>query len=226
MRLRSLTVALVLSAALCSFPAMADILTFSLTASGGGLGSGPFGTVTVSDTGTTGQVKLDIEVTPNQFVLTGSAGQGPTVGFNLNPNVSNLSIVSSSLPNWSLDSASAGTRSFNTFGDFEYSLNCCNNQNGGSHAQTGSEIITLSGTGLTAASFNQLSTSGSPNAYIAVDILSAANGQTGAVGAVNTPDVCVGCTQSTVPEPSSYALFGSVIGILGLTFARRKRFNF
>jgi hypothetical protein len=114
-----------------------------------------------------------------------------------------------------LDSGGApGTHSFAAFGDFEYSLNCCNGQNGGSNKQTGINTVVLSGNGLTAASFQELSTGGSVNAYFAVDIFSAQTGNTGPVGAVDTP--------SSVPEPGSIVLLSSIAaGLFGIT--RRKR---
>src|SRR5262245_13322133 len=120
-----------------STPAMADQFVYTLTidhCTGGG-GASPFGTITVTDTAAN-QVSLAINLLPHMFVLTGQAGS--TVGFNLNPNVNNLSLVSSILPGWSLDAPSAGSLHFNGFGDFEYSLNCCFSQTGGSNAQIGS----------------------------------------------------------------------------------------
>jgi hypothetical protein len=137
-----------------------------------------------------------------------SGQAGSTVAFNLNPNVNNLSLVSSTLPNWSLDAASAGSLHFAAFGDFEYSLNCCNNQNGGANAQAGLNTIVLSGTGLSAASFQQLSSGGGINAYFAVDVLSATTGNTGPVGAINPP------TTGAVPEPTSVVLLGSIAALL------------
>src|ERR1019366_993275 len=106
----TLGLALLMSASL-STPAMADVFTYSLTVDHctGGCGTAPFGTITVEDVASD-EVSLDIELDPNFFVHTGFDG---TVGFNLNntPEISNLAIVSlsSTLPGWSLSSASAGT---------------------------------------------------------------------------------------------------------------------
>ena len=197
-----------------SIPARADQFVYTLTSDqcSGGCGVAPFGTVTVTDTAAN-QVSLIVNVLPNFLVHTGQAGS--TIGFNLNPNVSNLSLVSSSLPNWSLDAPSAGSLHFAAFGDFEYSLNCCNSQNGAANDQVGLNTVLLSGTGLTAASFHQLSNGGGFDAYFAVDILSATTGKTGPVGAVNGP------TQGTVPEPGSIVLLGSVAALLVSATRRR-----
>jgi hypothetical protein len=172
--------------AVCTFlstRALADSYTFTLNIDKctGGCGIAPYGTVTVSDLGL-GKVDLDVNVLPNHVLHTGQAGS--SVAFNLQSNVNNLKLVSATLPNWSLDSQSAGHLHFDGFGYFEYSLNCCNSQNGASHDQYDSVDIVLSGTGLTANSFaQQLSSGGSTNVYFAVDILSQSTGRTGAVGA-------------------------------------------
>jgi len=184
---------------------MADQFVYTLTIDHctGGCGASPFGTITVTDVGANVSLAISLN-NAAKFVLTGQAGS--TIGFNLNPNVNNLSLVSSTLPGWSLDAASAGSLHFNGFGDFEYSLNCCNNQNGGANAQLGPNTVVLSGTGLSAASFQQLSSGGSPSVFFAVDILSATTGNTGPVGAGNPP--------SRIPEPTSVVLLASIAALL------------
>jgi len=196
-----------------SMPAMADQFVYTLTIDHctGGCGASPFGTITVTDT-IANQVSLAISLTNGgKFVLTGQAGS--TLAFNLNPNVSPLTLFSSVLPGWTLDSPAPGSLQFDGFGDFEYSLNCCNNQNGGGASQVGSNTVLLNGAGLKASSFQQLSSGGSPSVYFALDILSATTGNTGPVGAGNPP--------SAVPEPTSVVLLGSIAAlIVGAT--RRK----
>jgi hypothetical protein len=200
-----------------SAPALADIYTFSLTidgSTGQQLGTGPFGTVTVSDTATVGQVDLNINILPNSFILTGQGAS--TVGFNLQPSVTNLSIVSSTLPGWSLDSSGPAAYGGAFFGNFMYSLNCCSGKKGGGNGQTGSEDLILSGTGLTAASFARLLSTkpGSTPAYFAVDILSQATGQTGFVGATSY-------TQTVPDGGMTVILLG---GVLVALEALRRRF--
>jgi hypothetical protein len=197
-----------------SIPAMADSFTYTLNIDHctGGCGSSPFGTITVSDVA--GGVQMTIALNSgNDFVLTGQAAS--TLGFNLAGNPNNVTLVSSALPGWSLDSPSAGSLQFDGFGNFEYSLNCCFGNNGGANAQPSPETLVLSGTGLTAASFQELSTGGSPSVFFALDVLSAQTGNTGPVG-TNTPPT------GTVPEPGSIVLLSSITAaIVGIT--RRKR---
>jgi hypothetical protein len=160
---------------------------------------------------------MDISLTnSNKFVLTGQPGS--TVGFNLIGDPS-ITLVSSTLAGWTLDSSTAGSLNFDGFGSFQYSLNCCNGVNGGGAAQTGPVSLVLTGTGLTEASFNELSTGGSPSVFFAVDILSAQTGNTGPVGTGGGGSTGGGGT--TVPEPASMALFGLVA--LGSAFRNRRR---
>src|SRR5690348_11867787 len=93
--------------AILSIPAMADVYTFSLTIDHCtlGCGTGPFGTVTVTDKGLN-TVLLSADVSPNFFVLGGQPGS--TIAFNLNPDVSNLT-VDAPPSGWTLDSSSAGS---------------------------------------------------------------------------------------------------------------------
>ena len=77
-------------------PAMADQFVYTLTIDHctGGCGASPFGTITVTDT-IANQVSLAISLTNGgKFVLTGGGpgNAGSTVAFNLNPNVSQLSV--------------------------------------------------------------------------------------------------------------------------------------
>jgi hypothetical protein len=193
---------------------MADsfVYTLNIDHCTGGCGASPFGTITVKDVAAN-QVSMVLNMQPNMFVQTGQPGS--TIAFNLNPNVNNLTLTSSTLPGWSLDSPSAGSLHFDGFGDFEYSLNCCFGQNGGANAQVGLNTVVLTGTGLTAASFQQLSSGGSPSVYFAVDILSASTGNTGPVGTSTPPS-------SAVPEPGSIVLLGTIATAI-VTITRRKR---
>ena len=199
--------AAVFVAAGLSIPAMADqfVYTLNIDHCSGGCGGAPFGTITITDVAAN-QVSLVLNMQPNMFVQTGQPGS--TIAFNLNPNVNNLTLTSSTLPGWSLDAASAGSLHFDGFGDFEYSLNCCFGNNGGANAQVGLNTVVLTGTGLTAASFQQLSSGGSPSVFFAVDILSASTGNTGPVGTSTPP------TTGQVPEPTSVVLLGSIAALL------------
>ena len=87
-------------------------------------------------------------------------------------------------------------------------------QKGGAGAQLGPLNFTVSGTGLTAASFLELSTGSGQHAYFAVDILSGTTGKTGLVDAS-------GFTTTEVPDGgSTVTLLGSVFFAIGIL--RRK----
>jgi hypothetical protein len=206
-----------LALVLMALPARAAVIyTLTVDHCTGGCGTSPFGTVTVTTTALN-TVTMDISLTnSNKFVLTGQPGS--TVGFNLIGDPS-ITLVSSTLAGWTLDSSTAGSLNFDGFGSFQYSLNCCNGVNGGGAAQTGPVSLVLTGTGLTEASFNELSTGGSPSVFFAVDILSAQTGNTGPVGTGGGGSTGGGGT--TVPEPASMALFGLVA--LGSAFRNRRR---
>lgn len=191
-----------------SMPAKADLYTLNIDHCTGGCGTSPFGTVNILPNGSNSVEMIITLLNGNSFVQSGQPGS--TVAFNLAGNPS-ITLASSTLPGWSLDSSTAGSLQFDGFGNFEYSLNCCFGNNGGANAQPGSVTIVLNGTGLTPASFQELSSGGSPSVFFAVDLLSGQNGNTGPVG-TNTPST------ASVPEPGSLLLLFS-----GAAFALRKR---
>jgi hypothetical protein len=193
-------------------PAKADVVyTLNIDHCTGGCGTSPFGTIDLSQNGANSVQMVVTLDNSNQFVQTGQPGS--TIAFNLDGNPS-ITLGSSSLPGWSLDSSNAGSLQFDGFGNFEYSLNCCFSQNGGANAQTGPLTLILNGAGLTPDSFQELSTGGAPSVFFAVDILSGQTGNTGPVG-TNTPPV-------GVPEPTSL-LWLSMNAILGVGFYLKKR---
>jgi len=186
----------------------------------GGAGGSPYGTITLVQAGAN-QVDMTIALNNgNRFVLTGQ--QGSTVAFNSIENQA-ISIVSSSLPGWSVDPLPVpGAFGADGFGTFQYSLNCCNNTLGGGAAQAGPITLRLSGAGLTEASFAELSLGGSPSAFFAVDIIgSAANGGfTGFVG-TSTPGQTT-TNNTTVPEPSALMLLGLGLGTVARQIRKRR----
>ena len=178
----------------------------------GGAGPSPYGTVTITDVAA-GVVDMTIALTNgNQFVLTGQTGS--TVAFNSIQNQT-ISLVSSTLPGWSIDGGGApGAFGGNGFGTFEYSLNCCFNNMGGGSSQAGPITMRLSGAGLNEGSFAQLSIGGSPSAFFGVDVIGDGTGWIGATQPGRTTG-----TSGNLPEPSALLLLGLGLG----TVYRRQR---
>ena len=190
--------------------AWADTYQLTIDHCTGGCGPIPFGSITTSNIA--GGVHVEVNLNDgNKFVLTGANGSGSTIAFNLANNPT-IAFANASLPGWSIDSVLPGTIHFDGFGDFEYSLNCCNGQNGGGNAFGSLLTFDILGTGVTTGSFNELSTGGAPSVFFAVDILSAPTGNTGPVGTGNPP---------TVPEPASLVTLG--LALVGVATARRFR---
>jgi len=205
----------VLALAASSAVADAGTITLALTsdhcsgtcagAGEGGPAQTSFGTITLTDT-VAGSVAVNITLlNGNKFVATGFDG---VVGFNLinNPTVSYTGVTSgfTGLPYKPYDK-------FDGFGTFEYAI-AANFGNGAGNAVAGPLNFTVTGTGLTAASFLEKSTAGDDQAYFAVDILSGSNGKTGLVDAsvASVPD-------TPVPDGgSTAALLGSALLAFGV----------
>ena len=109
------------------------------------------------------------------------------------------------------------------FGDFEYGFNYIGGP-GGSNPFFGPLTFTLSGTGLTLASFAELSTGGMTDAFFALDIVS---GQ-GNIGQTGVVDCFVGQptpfdVPGETPIPGAVWLFGGGLGLVAMLGGRRKR---
>jgi len=184
--------------------------------------SSGFATITATDNGT-GSIDIAISfLNGNHFA---NGGQGVVFGFNLvgDPTITYSNIVNASLftipgviP---VNQQAAGSLTADGFGLFEYGLE--GTWSGGNGPSSLS--FTITGAGLTLASFAELSSNppGDTQAFMALDILSGTNGRTGFVDLSGGPtpfDV-----PPEVPIPGAVWLFASGIGIGGVIMRRRRR---
>ena len=192
--------------------ANAGTISYSLTSDHctGTCGTGPFGTVTLDDFNSTGDVQVTVTLNGNGFVETGFDG---SFGFNL---IGDPTISVTPPSGWSLLSTTAGDPnahppqySFDGFGQFNYVL-VCDSCNGGSNPYYGTLTFDVIAAGLNIGSFAELSSipPGDTQAYFVADIIGT-NGNTGPVGATGVPD-----------GGSTVTLLGSVL--LGIGMLRRR----
>ena len=234
-------------AAIAVMPASADTFTYQFTSDhcstfNGNTclppGATNMGTITVSDNAD-GSVTVTVNLAAGfSFVSTGAGtnsgpGNPPNASFffrlNPNPTITYSNITPSSgwtIPNViGTDQQAAGSYAGDGLqGQFEYALACnppgspdgCGT--GGSDPLPPPLTFTVTGAGVTAASFNDPGASGSP---FAADVISS----TGATGLIDA-SLCTDCNNLSteggqVPEPASIALLGSIL--VGVTAICRKK---
>jgi hypothetical protein len=190
----------------------------------------PGALVTITDLGT-GTLNFTIQTAPN-YVIMGS-GFDASFAFNLvgNPTITYSGITPSapySIPNVvGTNQQNAGSLKVDGFGNFEYGLEVTNNGFGNNAGHTLS--FSISGIGLDITDLVELSTGGSPPAFMALDVGVVSNNgaTTGPIDMSLAPtpgQQCFPgpCTQQDVPEPASLAIFGSAVVGFGLLRWRRK----
>jgi hypothetical protein len=201
--LRTAAAALTLAAA--AFPALAvTVYTFDTSDPAAGLGTGPYGTVTLTQNGSNVDFNVTLAAGFN-FVTTG--GPHDLFAFNgtgvVATDIINLSVVGGGTLAAHVPGAD------NPFGVFGIGIDCTSCANGAGDQQA--DPLTFTVLNATESDFAVLSTipPGSFNAFFAADVITGRF--TGAVGAVQA-----------VPEPETYALMLAGLGVMGF-IARRRR---
>jgi hypothetical protein len=211
---RSNAAGLILSAAvLCVMPSLANATVYTLTvdgsSSGGDLGSGPYGTISVTQDAN--GTSLDITETLNAgFEFHGGNPNHPALAFSLtgDPTIT-ISGLTAGFSSSSLNTQPS-TPPFNA--GFDYQITCPSCAGyivppGGITAL--SFVVSDSGT-LTPSSLSSIVYNGQ-NIFFSTDIV-ISNGNTGNTGAT---------LASAVPEPSTWAMM--ILGFAGLGFMAYRR---
>ena len=202
-------------AALASTPASATVGTYSLSVAdpAAGLGSGPYGTITVTENGD-GTLTF-VETLLNGFRIHGGNDNHDAAAFTI---IGDPSLTISGLTaGFTTENLGPGTSdSEPPFGNFQTSIVCTtacgNGYDGGFAGQLTFTVGAASALSLGSLGFNVYN---GQNIYVTSDLVNA-NGLTGNVGAtlVNTP---------SVPEPATWAMMLIGFGATGVAMRRTRR---
>jgi len=197
---------------LASPPAEAISFDFTSDHCTGGCGTAPFGTVTLTQTGTTVDVTVHLNA-GYQYVTTGS-GAGQVFLFDANGVVPGDITINAHLPQTlaASNDSDPGTPGLQPFhadgtGDWQFGIACTNCAQGGAGAFTGDIVFHVAN-----AVIADFVANADGNLFV-TDVL-APNGNTGPID-VTGPG-------APVPEPATLFLVGS--GLVGVAAWRRKRF--
>ena len=193
-------------------PAAAAVQVFNLSVSdpAAGLGSGPYGTVTVTENG--GALNFVETLTAPYRIHDGNANHN-ALAFNI---AGNLTITNLTMGFVAVSPDSATSVTGPPFGTFAAAIDCttaCSNGYAGGFVGPLSFTVTSSSgpltlSSLTANTYNNL------NVYFASDVVQG-NGNTGNVGGV--------AGGSPVPEPATWAMMLVGFGAAGYSLRRRRR---
>ena len=217
-----LVIALFLAILVCA-PANASSI-YSLDVNNGCCGSGPYGTVQLTQNGSN-EVDFLVNLYDGfKFVHTGQDG---AFGFDLNvggtPNITvSAGSINAGFSGTALGNTASYGEHMDGFGHFNFVITDDGNHQGGSHpiGQTLSFSVTDS-SGILISDFLHNSTGGGNASYFVADILcTACNGQTGFVGSDGVPPAQV---SRPLLNPGPFLLSGLGLGLVLLGRLRLKR---
>lgn len=195
-------------------PAMAASAMYSLTIvdPAAGLGSGPFGNVTLTEN--SGNVDFSIVLNPTSILNPVDTGKGHVYFAFMAQGVALgdiQNIIAADLDGRTLGAVSNPKNA--PFGTFNFGIACAAGCGGNNEI---SDPLSFTVMGSSLADFGagnplNISTGGDYQVYFAADIRNIVTEKTGAVGAV-----------SVVPEPEGYAMAMAALGVLGV-FGRLRR---
>lgn len=191
-------------------PASAATMIYNLSVDGSstGLGTGPFGTVTVTENN--GALDISEQLVNGFFVHNGNANHN-ALAFNLNVTGATISALSSGF-----QVVASSPVSEPPFGNFGYTIDCTSCGTGANSTVQSLSFTISAGTALSIASLVPNTYQGTP-IYFTSDLVST---QAGFVG--NTGNVGATASTSAVPEPASWAMFVGGFGALGAALRRRR----
>ena len=191
--------------------AAAQTASYSLNSTGvSEFGTGPYGSVTLTQSFSDVQVNVVLRNDLN-FLSTGNQNSHSIFTFNVSGatagDVTDISFANGL--NGSFGVASPAGNS--PFGNFTYGIFCTSSCTSGGSGGGYVDPLNFTVHNATISEFNHLS-SGGTGAYFAADVLNL-SGNTGAIGA----------TVAAVPEPETYAMLLSGLGLIGFVARRRQQ---
>ena len=191
--------------------AAAQTASYSLNSTGvSEFGTGPYGSVTLTQSFSDVLVNVVLRNDLN-FLSTGNQNSHSIFTFNVSGatagDVTDISFANGL--NGSFGVASPAGNS--PFGNFTYGIFCTSSCTSGGSGGGYVDPLNFTVHNATISEFNHLS-SGGTGAYFAADVLNL-SGKTGAIGA----------TVAAVPEPETYAMLLSGLGLIGFVARRRQQ---